>query len=521
MVNGTLHREVAQMVMPRLDGARLGDSRYLPYVRDLVQQGIGGFILFGGTVSSTPAQLREIQKLSSIPLLIASDVERGLGQQLDGGTRFPSQRAVAEAVHRAADDAQLLDRMLDAVRLESRAAGIHIVFSPVVDVNNNPNNPIICTRAFGDEPSVVSWFGSRYISRLQHPDSDGYLSLLACAKHFPGHGDTDQDSHSVLPVIRADKVRLNAVELLPFRQAVSDGVGTVMVAHLLVRALDADTPTTFSRKIVTALLREEMGFEGLIFSDALDMGALTGLYSAEELAVRTVESGMDVLLHPADAQATILAVVAAVESGRISRERIRQSVGRIDAAKRRLGLYDNRDGADMPIDYRAHAQLSDALCRKAVKIVRGETSCCLPIQKESGIACFILDDDNGTDTGNVFLHAMRERFQNISTLVLTPGSDMPDSLVQDCIKPADVLAIAVFSRIAASKGRSGLTARMYERIKKMLAMARDCGVVSLLVSFDSPYLLEQFHEADLLIAGYDSLSAIQTAVADLLATGHL
>ncbi len=165
--------------------------------------------------------------------------------------------------------------MLDAVRIETRAAGIHAVFSPVVDVNNNPDNPIICTRSFGDEPEIVEWFGSRYISRLQKSrGTRDRLDLLACAKHFPGHGDTDQDSHSVLPVIHASRTRLNRVELPPFREAVKDGVGMVMAAHLLVPALDPEKPTTFSKKTITALLREGMEFDGLIVSDALDMGAL-------------------------------------------------------------------------------------------------------------------------------------------------------------------------------------------------------------------------------------------------------
>ncbi len=278
MTTRTLRKDVAQMVMPRIDGEKLDDPRYVLKLRELIAEGVGGFILFGGSVDRTPGLLRTLQEYAEIPLLIASDIERGLGQQLSGGTRFPSQRAVASAINRRSKkDVAVLDRMLDAVRLEARSAGIHAVFSPVVDVNNNPDNPIICTRAFGDEPEVVEWFGSRYIKRLQKPPGQGRLELLACAKHFPGHGDTDQDSHSVLPVIRADRARLNRVELPPFREAVKDGVGMVMVAHLLVPALDPDKPTTFSKKTITALLREGMEFDGLIVSDALDMGALAGV----------------------------------------------------------------------------------------------------------------------------------------------------------------------------------------------------------------------------------------------------
>ncbi len=334
----TLRKTVAGMVMPRLDGIFLEDASYRKEIEELIRMGLGGFILFRGDIENTPARLQELQKQAETPLFITSDVERGLGQQLTGGTRFPSQRAVASAIKtQSKQDVALLNKMLDAVRKETRAAGIHGVFSPVVDVNSNPSNPIICTRAFGSEPGIVEWFGRRYITRLQRPDSRGRLELLACAKHFPGHGDTDQDSHSVLPVISADRPRLNSLDLPPFREAVKDGVGMVMVAHLLVPALDPEKPTTFSKKTVTALLREGMGFEGLIVSDALDMLALAGQYSQEEIAVRAVEAGMDILLHPRDARVTTDAVVKAVEQGRITVQRIQESVERIRRCQNQAG----------------------------------------------------------------------------------------------------------------------------------------------------------------------------------------
>jgi len=214
----SLKHAVAQMVMPRIEGQRLHEPDYKRDREELAAEGIGGFILFGGDIETTPRHLADLQLRAGFPLLISSDVERGLGQQLDGGTRFPSQRAVASAVNRRSrKDQDLLYAMLEAVRSETRAAGIHAVFSPVMDVNNNPDNPIICTRSFGEDAETVEWFGRQYIRGLQKPRADRTLDLLACAKHFPGHGDTDQDSHSVLPVIRTDKARLNRVELPPFR----------------------------------------------------------------------------------------------------------------------------------------------------------------------------------------------------------------------------------------------------------------------------------------------------------------
>ena len=513
----SLRQQVAQMVMPRLDGARLEDARYLDQLKTLIQDGIGGFILFGGTIEHTPRHLRELQALAEIPLLISSDVERGLGQQLAGGTRFPSQRAVASAINRRVKkDIDLLDTMLDAVRTETRAAGIHAVFSPVVDVNNNPDNPIICTRAFGDEPEVVEWFGSRYITRLQKPrGTRGRLELLACAKHFPGHGDTDQDSHSVLPVINAARARLNRVELPPFREAVQDGVGMIMVAHLLVPALDPENPTTFSKKTITALLREGMEFDGLIVSDALDMDALSDICPPQEMAVRAVEAGMDILLHPHDATSTIDAVVSAVQQGRLTSQRISESVERIMAAKTRLGLFDKTGQRTARIDYLKHGLIARAIGRKALRVISGDKKM-FPLPHDGGVACFILDDDNNRESGDVFVRAMRARCKHILAMVLTLGSEIPESLVLDGIRASEFVVMAIYSRISASKGHSGLDEKLREVAVKFIRTVKSEKGKSIVISFDSPYLLDDFKDADVRIAAYDRMDEIQQAVAELV-----
>lgn len=534
----TLRNAVAQMVMPRVEGRQLEDAGYRAAMEQLVADGIGGLILFGGDVERTPARLAELQARAEVPLLISSDVERGLGQQLEGGTRFPSQRAVASAVNRRSKkDQNLLAAMLDAVRTESRAAGIHIVFSPVMDVNNNPDNPIICTRAFGEDPATVEWYGRQYIRLLQKPRADGTLDLLACAKHFPGHGDTDQDSHAVLPVIRADRSRLNRVELPPFREAVKDGVGTVMVAHLLVPALDPVKPVTFSKKAVTALLREGMEFNGLIVSDALDMGALANEYSQEDIAVRAVEAGMDILLHPVDARKTIDAVVRAVEKGVLTEQRIHESVGRIMEAKQRLGLLtplrpplargekkgsvlargEKKGSAGPKVNYGKHAKIAAEIAKKALTVLRGDKK--LKLDGKKGVACFILDDD-GKGMGGAFRDAMMARFGEVRTTTLTPESC--EAGMAEHLGPGDAgaVVIAIFSRISASKGRSGISPKLRDAaftILKKAAMLKRRAVV---ISFDSPYILDQFRDADVLIAGYDRMDEIQRAAAEMLAASR-
>ncbi|NTW59772.1 MAG: hypothetical protein HGB21_11390 [Nitrospirae bacterium] len=511
----SLRHAVSQMVMPRTEGKLLSDASYRGDMAKLAEEGIGGFILFGGDIEGTPRHLAELQSRAELPLLVSSDVERGLGQQLDGGTRFPSQRAVASAIKRGSSkDTALLHAMLDAVRTEARGAGIHMVFSPVMDVNNNPDNPIICTRSFGEDQETVEWFGRQYIRGLQQRRPDGKRDLLACAKHFPGHGDTDQDSHSVLPVIRADRSRLNRVELPPFREAVKDGVGMVMIAHLLVPALDPVKPVTFSKKVVTALLREGMEFGGIIISDALDMGALSKEYPQDEIAIRAVEAGMDILLHPIDARTTIDAVVKAVEGGRLTEQRIQESVDRIMAAKKELGLFDRNGWTAPKIDYEKHRQTARELGRKALTVVSGDRKI-LPLDIRKGVACFVLDDDS-QDMGGPFTQELVKRIGTVKSTTLTPDVCIADLSSHLDLSGADAVVIAIFSRIAASKGRSGISPALRDAAFEVLRRAKAAGKRSAVISFDSPYILGQFVDADLLIAGYDRMDAIQEAAAEML-----
>jgi beta-N-acetylhexosaminidase len=309
---------------------------------------------------------------------------------------------------------------------------------------------------------------------------------------------------------------LNRVELPPFREAVKDGVAMVMVAHLLVPALDPEKPVTFSKKTVTALLREGMEFGGLIVSDALDMGALAGTFSQEEIAVRAVEAGMDILLHPVEARATINAVVSAVEQGRLAHERIRESAMRILSAKKRLGLFDKENKPAREIDYNRHREIARELGRKAIKVISGDAKI-LPLDPARGAACFVLDDDGAGNTGEAFLREMTGRLQNMRGAVLTPDSEFSLFHARDAVAGAGSVVLAIFSRISASKGRSGISPKLKDAALEILRMAKAAGKRSVVISFDSPYILGQFKDADLLIAGYDRMEEIQSAAADMLA----
>ncbi|GAI37879.1 unnamed protein product, partial [marine sediment metagenome] len=252
------------------------------------------------------------QSLSKVPLLITADLERGLGNQLTGGVHFPYNMALGAT---RSEELAYLDGKITA--LEARAAGIHQTYAPVVDVNNNADNPIINIRSFGETPELVSKLGTAFIRGCQDN------GLIATAKHFPGHGDTDVDSHSRLVVINADKYRLNTVELPPFRAAIEAGVRSIMIAHISVPVLDAeDTPATLSSNIISGLLRESLQFDGLVVTDAMEMGGITNEHSIVNAAVKTIQAGSDMILIPPDASLAQRGLMAAVKRGFISEERI-------------------------------------------------------------------------------------------------------------------------------------------------------------------------------------------------------
>lgn len=335
----TLAEQVAQMIVVRASGHLFDQQIRYPQweaptatLRRWIEQvGIGGVIVLGGSAAELALRTEQMQSWASIPLLVAADVEEGVGQRFAGGTWFPPPMALQAVYERSPDQAlQLAEQMGRAIAQEALAVGLNWVLAPVVDVNNNANNPVINVRAFGDTPDVVSELAAAFLRGAQpHP-------VLTCAKHFPGHGDTATDSHLTLPLVAHSAQRLDAVELVPFRRAIAAGVDSVMTAHLLVSAWDAEHPATLSRRCLTEELRQNLGFDGLVVTDALVMGAIAQQYSPTESALRAVEAGADILLMPAEPEAVIQAICDAVQSGRIEEARIEASLDRIWRAKQRV-----------------------------------------------------------------------------------------------------------------------------------------------------------------------------------------
>ncbi|PSN19756.1 beta-glucosidase [filamentous cyanobacterium CCP5] len=334
----TLAQQVAQMVVVRTSGHLFDHQRGYPaWEADqaslrayLETTGIGGVILLGGSAAEVGLKARSLQAQSAIPLLIAADIEEGVGQRFAGATQFPPPMAL-EAIFRQNPALALAyaTQMGEITAKEAIAIGLNWMLAPVVDVNNNPHNPVINVRAFGASSEVVSQLSQAFTQGAQaHP-------ILTTAKHFPGHGDTQVDSHLSLPTLTHDWERLYRVELPPFQSAIDAGVDAVMTAHLQVSTIDPQYPATLSPATLTNLLRGQLGFDGLIVTDALIMGGITQRYGAYEAAVAAISAGVDVLLMPADPVGVIEAVCEAVAIGRLSEERILASVERIWRAKQK------------------------------------------------------------------------------------------------------------------------------------------------------------------------------------------
>jgi beta-glucosidase len=349
----SLAQQVAQLFVVRTSGHLFDHEFRYPqreakavtlrhYVEDL---GVGGVIWLGGHVAELSLRCRQVQDWASLPLLMAADIEEGVGQRFGGAVWLPPPMALGEIARQDLDAAIGYARLLGSTTAkEARAVGLNWLLAPIVDVNNNPANPVINIRALGDDPAIVAALAEAFIAGAHdHP-------VLTSAKHFPGHGDTATDSHLDLPVISHDRDRLDAVELMPFKRAIAAGVSSVMTAHLILKSLDAELPATLSSTILTGLLRDEWGYEGLIVTDALIMDAIAQRYGANDAPLLAFEAGADILLMPVDAPGAIDRIVTAIEAERDDlgsdpdenpgplETRLHQSLDRIWQAKLRIAI---------------------------------------------------------------------------------------------------------------------------------------------------------------------------------------
>src|SRR5712664_1194252 len=492
-------------------------AAYRQILHDVNDLHVGGFINITqgsplGIVKSqaypTAVLNNQLQANSKLPLLIGADFERGTAMRLDEGTSFPTAMALAAGGN--PKDAYTMGKI---TALEARAVGIHWIYAPDADVNNNPGNPIINTRSFGEDPERVAQFVNEFVRGVQ--DNGG----LATAKHFPGHGDTAADSHIDLPIIRADRARLNQLELVPFRAAISMQVDSIMTGHLNVPALEPDpnTPATLSHNILTDVLRKQLGFQGLVVTDAMDMGGITMRYAPGEAAVRAVVAGADCVLMPPMPEAAFEALQAAVKSGRIPKERLEASVRRILQAKARLGLNASRlvdvNALNHKFGSAAWQKEAQEISDRGVTLLR-DTPHRLPLDatKPSRALLLAFYADPEPYPGEDLDRELRSRFDSVTTLRADTRFVNASILKLPPPDSYDVAILALFVRVSDRKGNVDVPAEQSALAEQIYKTGKP--VVT--VGFGSPYFIERFPQAETWLAAFGISDVVQISVARAL-----
>ncbi|MEJ7809697.1 MAG: glycoside hydrolase family 3 N-terminal domain-containing protein [Gemmatimonadaceae bacterium] len=485
--------DVAQLLVPAL---RWDSARGYEGQRDLIERGltlgVGGFILFGGEQEAVRALTKELRQRSRVPLLIGADLERGAGQQFAGATGLPPLAAIAWL-----NDVDAIRKAARLTAREARTLGVNWDYAPVCDLDIVPENPIIGTRSLGSDPQRVAALATEWIAACQ---AEG---VLACAKHFPGHGRTRVDSHAELPTVIASKRELMATDLVPFRAAIAAGVASMMTSHVAYPALDpSGAPATLSRELLHWLLRQQFKFDGLIVTDALIMEGIKVGHTEGEATVRAINAGCDLLLYPTDLEAVAAALERAVTDELLEEERVAQSV------RRRLKW---AQWASPPNEYRKPSATDVAwgaqLADRVVHLVRGEAP---PAVVDADV--IVVDDDVGgpypPPSREPFLAALAAAGVNARRAESADTVDTRDSNGRSVV-------VALFGDIRSWKGRPGYSADTRAAVERACAAARQAVVVQ----FSHPRLAAEIAGARTVVSAWGGESAMQQAAARWLARG--
>ena len=519
----SLRDRVAQLIWPWI----LGD--YVPehseewerLARMVSEHHVGGFIVSVGSPLDIATKVNALQALSSVPLLISADLETGAGFRARGGyfipnaidlggaTSFPLQMALG-----ATRDATLAYAQARVTAREARALGIHVAFGPVLDVNNNPSNPVIGARSYSEDPALTARLGAAFVRGLQDN------GVLATGKHFPGHGDTETNSHLALAVVTAPRARLDSVELVPFRAAVQAGVGAIMTFHGFLPALDSSgVPATLSPRVMTGLLRREMGFEGILFTDAMDMAGVVDRFGPVEAAKRAIEAGNDVLLMPSDIPGAIDAVLDGLVEGRYSEERINTSVRRLLALKARFGLEQQRltslEQVRRVVGDASHSALADTIAERAVVLARDAPSL-VPIRggaERPRIQAVTYARRTDLSAGTAFNAALRRSGARVVATYVNADDSLPnlDALLAG-VDSGDVVVVSSYVNISSTTASAGAP----PAFTALMDGARRRTRKVILAAFGSPYALLQAPEAGTYLVAWGGLGSSQRAAARAL-----
>lgn len=519
----TVAEKAGQLIMPWVlgDFAPEGSESHERILRYITEQKVGGVIMSVGTPFEVAAKLNDLQAHSEVPLLVAADLETGAGFRmrgaihmpgnidLGGATDFPSLMAVG-----ATGDEELAYEMGRVTALEARAVGIHVPFAPVLDVNNNPENPIINVRSFGEDPAEVAKMGIAFIRGVQENGA------IATGKHFPGHGDTEVDSHIALPVIRHDRARMDSVELRPFQEAIDAGMGAIMTAHISVPSLNGGVrePATLSPLVLTNVLRDEMGFDGIVFTDAMDMSAISRRLDSDAAAVRAVEAGADVILMPASVEGAIKGIVEAVASGRISESRLDRSVLRVLEMKEGLGLDENRfvpiEAIPQTVGIPSNMAVADDVAQRSITLLRNQRDL-LPLAGTRSARVLSISYRRPSDilAGRFFNQVLRETYPRLTTVELDRDTD--DNVYSALLRRARGQALVVVSTYVTAVSYAGSVA-VPEELTDFIHDLHGIGVPHVVVSFGNPYLVSDFPDVQAYMLAWSGSEVSQRAAARAL-----
>ena len=512
----TLEQKVGQLFAVSATGKLYNESD--PEYRDLVDLveriEVGGVIFFSGEPLAQALLTNDLQSRARIPLLVSQDMEWGVGMRLDDATEFPRAMSVG-----ATGEPDLAYAMGRVVAAEARSLGIHVNYAPVVDVNNNPGNPVINVRSFGEDPDAVGEMSAAYTRGLE----DG--GMIATAKHFPGHGDTDVDSHASRPVLDISRSRLDEIELVPFRMSIEAGADAVMVAHIALPEVDgqSNVPSTLSRPIVSEILRGDLGFDGLIVTDAMRMDAIRVGYTSGQAAILALDAGIDQILLPDDFHAAHRAVLKAVESGRISEERIDESVRRILSAKYRTGLgsYKPADPATIrrTVSDPASTALARTIAERGITLLENDGRL-VPIRnRPARILDLTLSDSDYSTRGRSFHRSLRRHLgrATVHRELLDRRSHKSEyERVREMAGDFDLILIQTHAIVRSGSGRIGLNEPQQDIVNDLIASDVPVGVVA----FGNPYIGMGFDRPDVMVVAYSS-DPITVEIAAELLTGQI
>jgi beta-N-acetylhexosaminidase len=549
----TLEEKVGQvfMIWCRASFLNVENPEYLQWRDDMQKYHVGSFAMTVHVdgpylLRSEPYEaaelLNRLQRDSKLPLLFAADFERGVPMRLMGATVFP--HAMAFGGDGKVEDAEAFGRITAE---ESRAIGIHWNFFPDADVNSNPANPIINTRSFGEDPKQVGDLVTAYIKGAHEG------GMLTTVKHFPGHGDTATDSHLGVASVNGDRAHLDSIELPPFRRAIAAGVDAVMVAHVTVPALDSDPNhvATISPAIVSDLLEKQLGFKGIIVTDALDMAGLTHLFvnNIGRAAVEAFKAGNDLLLIPADFPASYNAMLQAVQSGEIPRERLDRSVLKILKIKAALGLQDARlvdvgalgEVVGKPANLAFGQQVADdavTLVRDNGKVLplkssvknRGTGQAALPYttqeETHNQIVAVLFSDDVRTESGHAFAREFRARIPDARVMYVDPrfAAGMSDEVLK-AVDAAQTVVAAVY--VVPSAGKVGNSIAMADATGALLQQLLDRAASrTAVIAMGNPYLAADFPKIENYMCTFSNatvseIAAVKALFGEIAIRGHL